>query len=98
MSKIKITCDTCCEIHEVSRTNEIPKHVISMGCNWCPNCEDRAKSYYKEWYNYTDEDNENIGDNIPDNQLVMPFIFEEINENVEIDRMVMEGQFGSNNI
>lgn len=76
---IKITCETCNKTHEVSRTSEIPEHVVSMGCNWCPDCEDMAEDYYEEWYNENDEVN---GDeDIPNNQLTMPFIIQEINEN-----------------
>lgn len=85
MATIKITCDTCHKTHEVNRTNEIPDHVVSMGCNWCPECEDRAEDYYEEWYNDNDGDNGNGGDDVPDNQLVMPFIIQEINENVETE-------------
>jgi hypothetical protein len=85
MATIKITCETCHKTHEVTKTNEIPEHVVSMGCNWCPECEDRAEDYYEEWYNDNDGDNGNGGDDVPDNQLVMPFIIQEINENVEAD-------------
>jgi hypothetical protein len=81
MATIKITCETCQKTHEVRRTNEIPEHVVSMGCNWCPECEDRAEDYYEEWYN--DGDNGNGFNDLPDNQLVMPFIIQEINDNVE---------------
>lgn len=73
---INITCDACSMVHSVRRTPEIPAHVISMGCNWCPNCEDRAEGYYEEWYNESDGDKEPEPD-VPNNQLVMPFIIEE---------------------
>lgn len=75
---IKITCDTCGFVHDVARTNEIPFSVISMGCNWCPKCEDTAETYYEEWYNENDGDGEPPMPT-PDNQLVMPFIFDEMN-------------------
>lgn len=55
MSRINITCETCGLVHDVRRTPEIPKNVFSMGCNWCPVCEDRAEDYYEEWYNYNDD-------------------------------------------
>jgi len=56
--------------HEVTRTNEIPPNVVSLGCNWCPSCEDSADDYYHEWYNESDEnESEN---HIPDNQLALP--------------------------
>lgn len=73
---IKITCN--CELsHDVRRTNEIPKDVISLGCNWCPACEDTAQEPYEEWYKRSDggEDIPELPDN--PNQLVMPFIIEE---------------------
>lgn len=75
MTTINITCDTCKKSTEVRRTNEIPAHVISMGCNWCPFCEDRAEEDYEEWYNESDEGEVPP---IPDNQLTMPFQFYEI--------------------
>jgi len=78
MARINITCDTCHETHEVTRTNEIPKTAISMGCNWCPDCEDKAEDYYTEWYNYNDEDDQDKEPPIDPNQLCMPFILDEI--------------------
>lgn len=75
MSTIKLTCENCNQVHELRKTPELPAHVFFMRCNWCPNCEDDAQDYYKEWW----DENEN-GDSIPvpDNQLCMPFIFQEI--------------------
>ncbi len=81
MNTIKITCETCGKIHEVRRTNEIPNNVISLGCNWCPDCESKADAYYEEWYNYQDEADDIIPDSeIPNNQLCLPFILDEIFE------------------
>lgn len=79
-ARINITCDTCHKTHDVDRTNEIPDWVISLGCNWCPACEDRAEDYYQEWYNPTNEGDAKVPDIIPvgDNQLTMPFIFDEL--------------------
>lgn len=51
MKLININCDGCHAVTEVTRTNEIPDNVISLGCNWCPSCEDDANDYYDEWYN-----------------------------------------------
>jgi hypothetical protein len=75
--QINITCDNCGTVHSVKRTPEIPDWVISMGCNWCPNCE--ATEYYEEWYNPKNE-GDDFNEPIPvgDNQLTMPFIFDEI--------------------
>ena len=79
MNTIKITCEGCGKVHEVRRTNEIPDNVISMGCNWCPDCS--AKEDYMEWYNFiNDEDSD---DDVPDNQLCFPFIIDEILERYE---------------
>lgn len=85
MVKIKITCEGCSKTHEVNRDNEAPKDAVSMGCNWCPDCEDSAEDYYEEWYN-TGGDSKESSPDIPDNQLMMPFIFDEIgiNESIEI--------------
>lgn len=78
MPSINITCDTCGMAHEVSRTHEIPDNVISIGCNWCPACEDKANDYYEEWYNYNEDGSNELPAPIPDNQLCLPFIFDEL--------------------
>lgn len=79
MNTINITCD-CGVIHAVRRTSEIPEWVISMGCNWCPACDDYPTEDYEEWYNPKNEGDDNDPDPIPvgDNQLTMPFIFDEL--------------------
>jgi len=77
MSRINITCQSCHTTHDVPRTSEIPDYVLSMGCNWCPRCEDTANDYYEEWYNEKEGD-EPPPPPVPDNQLTMPFIFDEI--------------------
>jgi hypothetical protein len=71
---IKINCDTCGEIHEVKRDKKAPDNAVSMGCNWCPNCEDKADDYYDEWYNYPDPDDK--GDD--PNQLILFSITDDI--------------------
>ena len=76
--QINITCETCHRTHLVSRTKEIPDHVRSMGCNWCPACEDRAEAYYEEWYNEDDGRDSRSTDPEPSNQLVLPFALNEI--------------------
>lgn len=75
---INITCDGCKKTWEVTRTNEIPDNVVSMGCNWCPECEDSATSYYEEWYNESDDNGGLPEIPIGDNQLCLPFIFDEL--------------------
>lgn len=61
MQKIKINCD-CGLTHEVTRDKEAPKTAISMGCNWCPDCEDTAQDYYEEWYNFNEGGDTDYGD------------------------------------
>jgi len=74
MATIKINCD-CGHSHEVRRDSDAPENAISMGCNWCPKCEDTADSYYEEWYNLS-EDGENESDD--PNQLMMFSIVDDI--------------------
>ena len=76
--RIIIHCQGCNKSHNVRRTDEIPSNVISMSCNWCPDCEDKAEDWYQEWYNYNDNDGSQQNGDIPDNQLVLPFILDEI--------------------
>lgn len=76
MSKIKINCDCCHKTNEVNRDKTAPVNAISMGCNWCPNCEDRADDYYNEWYNYSDGDDDNNG--YDPNQLMLFSITDDI--------------------
>lgn len=82
MSKVTInlTCDTCNKVHVVDRSSEIPGWVIALACNWCPCCEDQADGYWEERYLPENEgdDPPNIPTPVPDNQLTMPFIFDEI--------------------
>ncbi|SNR34694.1 hypothetical protein [Lutibacter flavus] len=81
-TKIKINCD-CGISHEVNRDNEAPKTAISMGCNWCPKCEDTANEYYREWYNYTDDGDSNTNYGDDPKQLMMFSIADDILENHE---------------
>lgn len=76
MGKINIHCD-CGIAHEVDRDKDAPETAVSMGCNWCPTCENDTE-YYNEWYNY-DDGGENYGDD--PNQLLMFSITDEILKN-----------------
>lgn len=78
MERIQLTCQNCKTVHDLTKTEEIPKHVFFMKCNWCPNCEDEADEYYNEWWDKNDNDGTPPPPPVPDNQLTMPFIFEEI--------------------
>ena len=50
-----------------------------MKCNWCPKCEDSANDYWQEWWDENDNDPANPKPlPVPDNQLTMPFIFDEL--------------------
>lgn len=73
--KIKIYCD-CGKSFDVNRDKESPKNAISMGCNWCPVCEDTAEDYYYEWYNESDSGEQ--PEPTPDNQLMLFTDFDEI--------------------
>lgn len=75
--RIQLTCEGCGKVHDLRKTDEIPAHVFFMRCNWCPCCEDTAEGYYEEWYD-ENESAENIPTPVPDNQLCMPFIFDEL--------------------
>lgn len=75
---INITCDGCKKTWEVERTSEIPDNVVSMGCNWCPACEDKATDYYEEWYNESDDRDGQPEIPVGDNQLCFPFIMDEL--------------------
>jgi len=81
METIKLTCETCNTTHDLKRKMDDPPYVMFMKCNWCPLCEDRAQDYYDEWVD--EDDDRNFPDRpkpipVPDNQLVMPFIFDEL--------------------
>lgn len=81
MTKISINCQLCSITHQVDRTPEIPAHVTSLCCNWCPDCHEKAKGPYKEWYN--EQDNSDKTEPVPDNQLMMPFLLDEITADQE---------------
>ncbi len=44
---IKISCDGCNTSYDVTRDREAPTTAISMGCNWCPECEGEADDILK---------------------------------------------------
>lgn len=50
MNNLKIKCQNCGTVHDVTRTADIPENVVSMGCNWCPNCMEGQSTYYQEWH------------------------------------------------
>ena len=92
MITIKMNCD-CRKVHEVMRDKDAPKNAISMGCNWCPDCEDTAQDYYTEWYNSIndddgDDDNKPISpDDVPDNQLMLFSIADDILQNNKVEKL-----------
>lgn len=91
MTTINLTCDTCHAVHQVTRSTEIPGWVIALACNWCPLCEDQAEGYWEERY-IPDEEGGDVSESfqpVPDNQLTMPFIFDELGiKNVEPAKMI----------
>ena len=76
-SKINITCETCKKVYEVDRDHDAPKSAVSMGCNWCPKCEDLAEDYYNEWYNDND-DGDILSPDVPDSQLMLFSVTDDI--------------------
>jgi len=80
MSRIKLHCETCNYVHDLEKTPELPAHVFFIHCNWCPLCEERAEDYYQEWWDDNEDGNnrKELPIPVPDNQLVMPFIFDEL--------------------
>lgn len=92
MDLIKINCD-CGKIHEVRKDNSAPKNAISIGCNWCPDCEDTAQDYYHEWYNLNDQDLDNKEPvyDVPDNQLMLFSIADDILENHIVKNNKLKG-------
>lgn len=85
-AKINITCDICHTTYEVNRDKTAHKTAISMRCNWCPDCEEKAEDYYDEWYNYNDNDN-NVGDDPM--QLMLFSIADEV-LNQEVKTSILE--------
>ena len=79
-STIKINCATCGKSHTVGRDIDAPESAISMGCNWCPSCEEEAEDYYEEWYNLNESGEIESDD---PNQLVMFSIADEVLANHE---------------
>ncbi len=79
MERIQLTCEGCKKVYDLRKTEELPAHVFFMRCNFCPECEDTATDYYNEWW---DEDENKDPKLLPvpvsDNQLCMPFIFDEL--------------------
>lgn len=78
MERIQLTCETCKKVYDLEKTEELPAHVFFMRCNWCPECEDQAQDYYYEWYDENENDGTPPPPPVPDNQLCMPFIMDEI--------------------
>lgn len=73
-----MTCQGCGHIYDLKKTEEIPAHVFFMKCNWCPICEESAEDYWEEWWDENEDGGVNPSYPIPDNQLCLPFIFDEI--------------------
>ena len=82
MKTIKINCD-CGLTHEVRRDKISPESAISMGCNWCPDCEDIADDYYNEWYNFNeDTGTDDTGTDDPMQLMLFSIADEILNEKV----------------
>lgn len=80
MQQIRLTCEHCRTVHDLRKTPELPAHVFVMRCNWCPHCEGQVDDYYSEWWDDDEDGNKGnpVPQPVPDNQLCMPFIMDEI--------------------
>lgn len=78
MQQISLYCECCMKTWTLDKTPELPARVFNMRCSWCPSCEDRAEDYYQEWWDEKDNPEDGPVAPVPDNQLCMPFIFDEI--------------------
>lgn len=54
MSTIKMKCDGCDKIYDLTRTKDILCDTKSMTCNWCSACEDDATEDYCETQHLND--------------------------------------------
>jgi len=48
-----MTCRTCKKVYPA--TDDLPEDCISMECNWCPECEEKAEAPYEESMNFDPE-------------------------------------------
>ena len=77
-----LTCETCGHVYDMEHKPEssgdwIKPHILRVKCNWCPKCEDRGEGYWEEFLDEND-DQEPLPAPVPDNQLTMPFLFDEL--------------------
>lgn len=54
MITILLKCDFCKREYDIDRDRDVPERATSISCNWCPKCEENAKEYYEEKYNFDD--------------------------------------------
>jgi hypothetical protein len=47
-----IVCRTCGKQYPIKIQQNKNCTVDYMGCNWCPECEYKAREDYREWYVY----------------------------------------------
>ena len=52
MKTIEVRCRGCKRVFNNFRLKDIPDNVDYIACNFCPECEDNANDYWKEWYVY----------------------------------------------
>lgn len=80
VDRIICHCECCKKDWDLPKTNEIPAHVWKLRCNYCIDCDiaGRMTDYYEEWYDEY-ENAEPQSTPVPDNQLCIPFIFDELN-------------------
>ncbi len=63
MIELKLHCEGCGLTYDLKKTKEIPEHIHSMKCNWCPMCEESAHDDYEEWW----DEEENVHEVIINN-------------------------------
>ena len=69
----------------MTRDSDAPETATSMGCNFCPKCEDEQSGLYEEWYNF--DESGDAGSDDP-NQLMMFSIADDIlNKEVEFEKV-----------
>lgn len=80
MQQIRLYCEGCNTTYNLDKTSELPAHVFFIRSNFCPKCEDTAQDYYTEWWDDSEEGNNGqpLPMPVPDNQLCLPFVFEEL--------------------
>lgn len=49
-----LKCKNCGRLHKDVSVDYVPEGATSMSSNWCCYCEDDAKDYYNDWFNFNE--------------------------------------------